>query len=148
MNYHENPNWWDASHDFAWDHVKRTMKHHWEQTNPPDRSKVPTAFNRAKEDRIAMPCRQSMFDEWEPAFRFGFGARMEYGEEHPAWDDNLEILLAREWRRLDPAREQTWEHDREAIRYGWEFEETETGRHVVENDESSFHYRIVQPSLS
>ena len=44
---------------------------------------------------------------------------MEYGEEHPAWDDNLEILLAREWRRLDPAREQTWEHDREAIRYGW-----------------------------
>ena len=73
---------------------------------------------------------------------------MEYGEEHPAWDDNLEILLAREWRRLDPAREQTWEHDREAIRYGWEFEETETERNAEAQNGSSFHYRMVQPSLN
>ena len=47
-----------------------------------------------------------------------------------------------------PTREQTWEHDREAIRYGWEFEETETGRNMEAENGSSFRYRIGQPSLN
>jgi hypothetical protein len=148
MNHYGNPNWWDASHDFAWDHVKRTMRHHWEQTNHQIHSNDRMVFNRAKRERVVLPCRQSFFDELESAFRFGFGARMEYGEEHPAWDDNLEILLAREWRHLDPVREQTWEHDREAIHYGWEFEEIETGRNLEEKYGSSFQYRIVLPSVN
>jgi len=148
MSDYGNPNWWDASHDFAWDHVKRAMRHHWEQASQQLHSNDLTAFDRIKGEEIALSCHRLFFDELEPAFRFGFGARIEFGEEHQAWDDNLEILLAREWRRLDPTREQTWEQDREAIRYGWEFEEIEIGRNVEAKHESSFQCRVAQPSFN
>jgi hypothetical protein len=128
MNCFRNPSWWDASHDFAWDHVKRAMKYHWDRAQTQIYLQGVIAFNPITGERMLLPSNQSIFDELESAFRFGFGARMEYGDDHPQWDTDLEIRLAREWCHLNPARLQTWELDREAVRYAWNYEEKNSGR--------------------
>lgn len=33
----------------------------------------------------------------EPAYRYGFGARLQYGSEYAKWSDGLEQKLAAEW---------------------------------------------------
>lgn len=93
------PAWWDRSIDFAWDHIKVAMKRHWSQ--------------------LIRPASHTRFDELETVFRFGYGARLEYDTE---WNDNLEICLAKEWRTMNPLRQETWEQDRLAILYGWNYE--------------------------
>jgi hypothetical protein len=39
------------------------------------------------------PGNQPNFEEYEPAFRFGYGASQHYGKEYPKWDDRLEKTL-------------------------------------------------------
>jgi hypothetical protein len=113
---------------FAWDHIKRATKHHWDQAQTQICPHGGGVFNPITGERMLLPSKQSIFGELESAFRFGFGALMEYGTSHPQWDTDLEIRLAREWRRLNPTQLQTWECDREAIRYAWNYEEKNPGR--------------------
>jgi hypothetical protein len=124
----DNPSWWDATHDFAWNHVKRAMKQHWNRTQSHTYINGGMVFNRVTGEQIVLPSDQSTFDESKSACRFGYGARIEYGDTYPLWNDDLEIRLVKEWRATNPNREETWEHEREAIRYGWEFDEKEAGR--------------------
>ena len=128
MNQVRNPKWWDATHDFAWDHVKRAMRRHWQQAKHLIYPNGEFVFNRVTGERIILPCDQSTFEESESACRFGYGARIEYDDAYPVWNDDLEIQLIKEWRAMNPNREETWEHKREAIRYGWEFEEKAAGK--------------------
>jgi len=69
------------------------------------------------------------FEEVEPAYPYGFGARSQYQDEFPEWDNELEAQLKDEWEEITPARKLTWMQDRAIIRRGWDFEEEE----VVEN---------------
>jgi hypothetical protein len=64
---------------------------------------------------------QPTYEELEPAHRFGFGARSKYGDEYPDWDDDLEDRLKEDWKSIDAQR--SWDKDRDAIRYGWDYEE-------------------------
>jgi hypothetical protein len=68
------------------------------------------------------PLDRPTFEELEPVFRFGYGARLKFGSEHPEWNSDLEIGLAEDWRTMDPTRKETWEQDRIAILYGWNYE--------------------------
>jgi hypothetical protein len=121
MKSSKYPTWWDCSIDFAWDHIKLAMRRDW---------------NRRQNDLLLAPLANAgtpgsnrvLFDDLETAFRFGYGARWEYDT---AWNDNLEIALAKEWRAMNPSRMETWEHDREAILYGWEFEQATDDSHVA-----------------
>jgi hypothetical protein len=126
MKQYKNPIWWESDNDFAWDHVKLEMKRDWEQAR---HGKKPNAsrniIHAAKEtsgiEPIPFLVRPS-FEQLEPAFRFGFGARLKFGSEYPEWDSNFEIQLAEDWRTMDPTRKEKWEQDRMAILYGWNFE--------------------------
>ncbi len=128
MKQYDNPSWWDATHDFAWDHVKRAMKQHWDWTQSHIYLKGGIVYNRVTGEQIVIPNNQSAFDESESACRFGYGAHIEYGNVYPSWNDDLEMRLVKDWWAMNPSREQTWEHDRKAIRYGWEFDEKAAGR--------------------
>jgi hypothetical protein len=125
MNQYQNPKWWSPDNDFAWDHVKLAMKRDWQNMkngNQPDSSRIADHTARqANGMEPILPLGKASFEEFEPACRFGFGARLKYDDEYPEWDSNLEIQLAKDWRTLNPTRKQTWEQDRSAIRYGWNF---------------------------
>ncbi len=133
MNRYKNPAWWDPDDDFAWNHVKKAMKRDWDQTKHGQGGTAPEA-RQNKNDNNAVrgaggmraftfpPAGHPTFEELEPAFRFGYGARLKFGGAYPEWDDDLEIRLAKDWRTMDPTRREKWEDDRNAILYGWFFE--------------------------
>jgi hypothetical protein len=127
MRQYKNPTWWSPDYDFMWDRVKKAMKRDWEQSKHGSIARSDLGHNARQAGGMEPipPLGQPAFEEWEAACRFGYGARLEFGDEYPDWDSNLEIRLARDWRTMDPTRRQTWEQDRSAIRYGWNFEAEE-----------------------
>ena len=104
-----NPIWWGPEHDFAWDHVKLSLQ-----------SAVRGAADTNEELFHCYPGQQ-IFPEFEPACRFGYGARLEYGLEHSEWNPELEKQLLEDWRVIAPERVELWEQDRAAMCYGWNF---------------------------
>jgi len=62
------------------------------------------------------------FAEAETALRLGYGARVEYGSSFREWNDDLEFKLAREWLSMNSTQLPTWEQAREAVHFGWNFE--------------------------
>jgi hypothetical protein len=95
MSEHKNPKWWNSKNDSAWNRARMVMR----------------KLNQIK------PERPKPYKDMEPAYRFGFGARLTFGDRD--WDANFEIRLAEDWRAMTPARKQKWEHDRNAILDGW-----------------------------
>jgi hypothetical protein len=106
-----NSIWWEATHDFAWDHVKLGMRRGLRDRQAGEADAIPAK---------GLP----HFDEFEPAYRFGYGARMEF-EMELSDGDFSQIDLAREWRTMNPKREEQWENDRIAILFGWNYEAEE-----------------------
>jgi hypothetical protein len=105
------PIWWDASHDFAWDHVKLAMRRDLSARQAGDPATIP-------------PTGLPTFNEFEIAYRFGYGARLEFEMQIPACDFS-QIDLAKEWRTMNPTREEKWQQDCIAILFGWNYEAEE-----------------------
>jgi hypothetical protein len=108
MNTFENPPWWNSDHDFTWDHAKLAMER---------------GLNtmEVRGWNSFLPWGQPSFKEFKSAYRFGYGARLQYWTEHDQWSDDLERVLHKDWRAMYPKREAKWEDDRNAIRYSWSF---------------------------
>ncbi|HEV2696232.1 MAG TPA: hypothetical protein VG347_25325 [Verrucomicrobiae bacterium] len=125
---YKNPEWWTDETDSAWDRVKLAIKRDWDQTKhdlggeQPDTNQNIGNTTRQASGKEAIPPRgEPAYDEQEAAYRFGYGARSEYGAEHSKWDDELESRLREDWEALDTDRD--WETDRAAIRYGWDYDD-------------------------
>jgi hypothetical protein len=106
-----NPIWWDASHDFAWDHVKLAMRRG-------------LGARHAGEPTAIPPTGLPTFDEFETAYRFGYSARLKFEMQLPD-RDFCQIDLPKEWRTMNPTRGEKWEQDRIAILFGWNYEAEE-----------------------
>lgn len=127
---HRNPTWWDNDQDSAWGRVKDAFKRDWDQTkhdfggNEPDTNQnVSDTVKQAAGKETIPPRHTPTFEDLEPAYRYGYAAHNRYGDDYAEWDDQLEARLREEWTGLDPARKEFWPEDRDAIRYGWEFDE-------------------------
>ena len=121
-----NAVWWSKDHDSAWDNVKAAFRRDWDQTkhdfggNPPDlKQDVPDTVKQAAGKQIIPPPGQPNFEEHEPAFRFGYGARQHYGKDYPAWDDRLESTLQKDW--SPSGDEDSWKRYSKAVRRGYEY---------------------------
>jgi hypothetical protein len=142
MSRHRNPRWWTEENETAWDRIKMAMKRDWDQTkhdfggkNADTNQKIGNTSRQAAGQEAIPPRGQPAYEELEPAYRYGYGARLQYGEQYPDWDNDLERRLEEEWRALDPARKEKWEQDRAAIRYGWNYiDEQENLEDDDEND--------------
>jgi hypothetical protein len=128
-NY-KNPAWWDTENDSSWERVKSAFRRDWDQTKhdfggkePDLNQNVNDTVKQAAGKEAIPPRHQSNYEQVEPAYRYGYGARQHYGEDYPEWDDDLESRLKEEWLALDPARKSFWDSDREAIQEGWHHEE-------------------------
>ena len=124
MKLHSNPTWWTEQHDSAWERVKAAFKRDWDQTkhdlggNRPDTDQDVDNTVRQAAGKEAIPPRgQPTFEDHEPAYKFGYGARSKYQGKYTQWDPNLEAQLRKDWGDVDD-----WEENRAHIRKGWEFQ--------------------------
>ena len=125
-----NPKWWNEEHESTWGRVKAAMKRDWEQTKADLSSKgrdldqdvddtVKQAMGKQNIPPPTQPNRDD--DDWnnvEEGYRYGVGARSQYGTEHADWDDRLEGKLRNEWGDMRSGR--TWDEVKSAVRRGWD----------------------------
>ena len=128
MNQYKNPQWWNDANDSAWDRVKLAMKRDWDQTKhdlggkePETNQTIGHTTRQASGKEVIPPRGEPAYEELEPAYRFGHGARSKYGEDYPEWNDNLETRLENDWSEMYPTRSESWLQDRAAMRYGWDY---------------------------
>src|SRR5689334_6635492 len=89
---YRDPSWWNRDYDSGWDRTKEAFRRDWEQTkhdfgaNAPDLKQdvgdtVAQATGRQPMPAPNQPSPESprKFDDYEPAYRFGYGARRHYG---------------------------------------------------------------------
>ena len=129
------PKWWNQEHDSAWDRVKDAMKRDWEQTKSDltggrkgrdiDQDVDDTVKQAAGKQAIPPATMKNPPDiddkDWkrvEEDYRYGVGARRQYGTTYRDWDDRLEGKLKEEWTDLKSGR--TWDEVRSSVRRGWE----------------------------
>jgi hypothetical protein len=141
MKQNTNPKWWTTENETAWDRVKLAFQRDWDQTKhdlggdePDTRQTIGHTVKQAGGTETVPPRGEPTYEEFEPAYRFGYGARSKYGGDYVEWDDKLENQLKQEWEQIAPARKQTWMQDRAAIRYGWDFD-PENSEDLEEDDD-------------
>jgi hypothetical protein len=130
----KNPAWWNDEDETAWERTKEAFRRDWDQTKhdlggdePDTDQQVGDTVKQATGKEAIPPRGEPTYDKVEPAYRYGYRARSHYGQENAVWDDELEARLKEEWTSLDPSRKAFWKEDRDAIRYGWEFDELDEG---------------------
>jgi hypothetical protein len=136
MKDKRNPKWWNKEHDSAWDRVKTAFKRDWDQTkhdfggNEPDTNQdVDDTVKQASGKQPIPPRGQPTYEEVEDAYRFGYGARAQYGKQYSNWNDQLESQLQTDWR--DTYTDREWQQYRNSIRRGWDYQDKEGLRHAA-----------------
>ncbi|HEY4417041.1 MAG TPA: hypothetical protein VGO57_15230 [Verrucomicrobiae bacterium] len=131
MSQFNNPTWWTSEHDSAWERTKAAFKRDWDQTKhdlggaEPDTGQGIKDTVKQAAGKEPIPPRGTInfveFETVEPAYRFGYGARVHYGKDYISWDDDIEQILRREWTTTYPER--NWEDDVEYVQEGWDYEQ-------------------------
>jgi hypothetical protein len=128
MKETRNPKWWNPQHESSWNRVKAAFKRDWDQTkhdlggNQPDTDQdVDDTVEQAAGKQPIPPRGQPTYEEHEDAFRFGYGARSQYGKQYANWDTRLVSQLERDWAETYSDRE--WARYRNSIRRGWGYQD-------------------------
>jgi len=122
----KGPSWWKKDYDSAWERVKKAFRRDWKQTKHDFGGKEPdlkqgltdTVKQAAGKEPIP-PANEPNYEEAEPAYRFGYGARQHYGEQYPAWNARLEDQLRQDWSAGRTADD--WNRYRTSVRQGWDY---------------------------
>ena len=108
--------------------MKDAFKRDWEQTkhdfggDEPDLDQNANDTVKQAVGSAPIPHSQPNYEDLEPSYRFGYGAREHYGDEYPDWDDDLEARLRSDWENANPDQRETWMQERAAIRRGWDYD--------------------------
>ena len=128
MKEKRNPKWWGNEQESAWERVKAAFKRDWDQTkhdfggNEPDTEQdVDDTVKQAAGKQPIPPRGLPTYEEMEDAYRFGYGARSQYGNSFSEWDENLETQLESDWQ--ETYNERQWRDYRNAVRRGWDYEQ-------------------------
>ncbi|HEY4243907.1 MAG TPA: hypothetical protein VGM88_29035 [Kofleriaceae bacterium] len=126
-----DPKWWKTEHTGAWDRVKDALHRDWEQTKSDlTRGKAGTDLDQGVGDTVRQAAgtepipgdakrgTEVAWEGVEDAYRFGVGARHQYGRDHVVWDNGLDARLATDWGALNAAR--TWAEAKPHVRRGWD----------------------------
>ena len=103
MNQYKNPTWWNKDNDSAWERTKAAFKRDWDQTkhdlggNQPDTNQnVKDTVKQAAGKETIPPRGTPVYEDAEPAYRFGLGARSHYNGKYSTWNNDLEADLRRD----------------------------------------------------
>jgi hypothetical protein len=121
-----NPSWWTEHHDSAWERTKAAFKRDWDQTKhdfggdePETDQDVDNTVKQAAGKEPIPPRGAPTYEDAEPAYRFGHGARTYYGTRYPNWNSSLEGELRRDWESTYPDGD--WDAESRYIRKGWDY---------------------------
>ena len=128
MNEQRNPKWWNQTHESGWDRVRAAFKRDWDQTKhdfggkePDTDQNVDDTVKQAAGTQPIPPRGQPAYQEAEDAYRFGYGARTQYGNSYAKWDNKLETQLQTDWK--DTYSDREYKRHREQIERGWNSQE-------------------------
>jgi len=128
MSDQRYPIWWSEEYDSAWDRIREAARRDWEQTkhdfgaDEPDLHQgVGDTLAQAAGRRPIPPPGVATAEDFEPAYRFGYGARIEYGDHYDAWNDDVEALMKEEWEAMEPDDLDSWARNRRIVRAGWTY---------------------------
>lgn len=124
MKLHNNPTWWTEQHDSSWERVKEAFKRDWDQTKhdfggdrPDTDQDVDNTVRQAAGKESIPPRGVPTFEDYEPAYRLGYGARAQYQGRHAKWNSALETQLREDWGDSDD-----WNENLPYIRRGWDYQ--------------------------
>jgi hypothetical protein len=125
---YKNPSWWTKDNDSSWDRVKAAFERDWDQTKhdmggkqPDTNQNVKDTVKQASGKESIPPRGVANYEQAEPAYRFGYGARAYYGKRYPTWNSDLENELKRDWTTTN--RDLDWDDQAEYVRSGWDYQE-------------------------
>ncbi len=134
--YHR-PDWYTDEDDSAWEKIKAAFQRDWKQTKHDFGGDQPD-LNQHVGDTISqaagsqpippgnVPTRSDAADEYdaadEPAYRYGYAASRYYADR-PEWNDEFETVLQQDWQDQDE-----WQRRRQAVRRGFMYGRTQSGR--------------------
>lgn len=128
MKVTRNPKWWNQEHESSWNRVKAAFQRDWDQTkhdlggHQPDTDQdVDDTVKQAAGKQPIPPRGQPTYEEAEDAYRFGYGARSQYGRQYSNWDARLESRLEQDWAATFNDRE--WARYRDSIQRGWAYQD-------------------------
>ena len=142
------PSWWTAEHSSGWERAKHALQRDWEQTKG-DLADTGVDLNQGAMDTIRQavgsqpipvdslpnPGPRHAWAFIEPAVRYGYGARLQYGEGEGTakgkdkdkdegvgaavnvWHDSLTDRLRSEW--AESGQVSSWESVKEGVAHGW-----------------------------
>ena len=124
-----NPKWWNEEHESTWTRVKAALKRDWEQTKADvsdkgrdlDQDVGDTVKQAAGKQPIPPMTAKNVgtdLDRDEDAYRFGAGARAQYGTAYHDWDDRLEAKMRDDWEGMHTGR--TWDQVKAKVRRAWD----------------------------
>jgi hypothetical protein len=122
----QKPTWWNDKHESTWSRMKGALERDWEQTKA-DWSTAGRDLNQGVGNTLKqmagsepIPPDDEPNDTWEkvePAYRYGIGARAEYGAQYGDWDDRLDAKLADDWSRMQSGK--SWAQVRARVQRAW-----------------------------
>ena len=131
-----NPKWWNKQQDSSWDMVKAAFKRDWDQTKhdvgahqPDTHQHVGDTVKQAVGKEAIPPRGVLTYEETEDAYRFGYGARSQYGKTYSSWDAPLETQLSKDWRETYTGLD--WESYKDAVQRGWDYQDKHDLRNAV-----------------
>jgi len=90
MKKQSNPSWWTEEHNSGWDRVKAAFRRDWDQTKhdfggaePETNQDVDNTVKQAAGKEAIPPRGEPAYEDAEPGYRFGHGARNYYGTRYP-----------------------------------------------------------------
>lgn len=133
---YRNPDWWSRDYDSTWDRVKEAFRRDWEQTKHDFGSSRARDLDQDVDDTLKQavgvqspPAANQPnieddedFEFYEPAYRFGYGARRHYGSQYSTWNDDLEGRLRMDWDNSYRDQGYDWDRYRSHIRRGWDYD--------------------------
>jgi hypothetical protein len=132
------PSWWtEQVHGSACERVREAMRRDWMQTRH-DLGVKGHEMNQKVSDTLKQAAGQEhlptinqanpprVIGEWteaETPYRFGYGARKQWGGDNPQWNADIEAQLGVEWMAAVDLSDYEWSLVRPLVRRGFEHHE-------------------------
>jgi hypothetical protein len=129
------PSWWsDQVHGSAWERARETFRRDWSQTkhdlglgghemNQTISDTINQAAGKQHLPTINQTNPPKVIADWPEAevfYRYGHAARVQFGDEHPAWNEGLELKLKSEWMSAQDKAGRDWTDLTRYVRRGYE----------------------------
>ncbi|MFZ2491950.1 MAG: hypothetical protein WA208_10740 [Thermoanaerobaculia bacterium] len=126
------PTWYTNEHDSGWDRVKTAFRRDWEQTKHDFGSNTARDLDQDVDDTVKQAVgtqhsSETGFERHEPAFRFGYAAKRQYGSQHSSWNDDLDSRLRNDYG-------DDYDRDRDSIRRAYEYRYDEGSTSAEQRD--------------